>query len=121
MYQSVNSNFTGFKVTYPDGSFVLESPDNSVKGKRTNWHTVDTDRIETLELFWGGISIVSIDKKDHPEVSGDDWFFSHTGYTDIDSRDITVVSRNIGFREDGALTVFSVDENDGTLRVDVRV
>ena len=124
MRQNENRNFTGFIATYEDGSTV-EQKENFFSKKqnkkcKTNWLDIDKGKLVKLELFWKGVPSASISKEDHPYISPDDWFFSHTGYMDIHSRNIKVLDRNIGFKKDGILTVFSVHEDNGFVKVDTR-
>jgi hypothetical protein len=121
---SVSNNFTGFIATYFDGTVVeerLNVSGNKLERKcRTNWYEVDKEKLKKLELYWVGTLRASIDKEDHPTLSHDDWYFSHTGYMDMKDRKVKVLTRNIGYKENGLLTILSVDEESGTLKVDTR-
>jgi len=124
MYQKEVNNFTGFLATYDSGTVVKEI-ENFFSSKRnsksrTNWLDVDKSKLVRLELYWKGIPTISIDKSDHPHLTPEDWFFSHTGYMDIHERDISILSRNIGFKKDGLINVFSVMEKDGLVRTSTR-
>lgn len=124
MYQKDINNFTGFIATYTDGSTVKEK-ENFFSKKRskksvTNWLDIDKSKLTKLELYWKGVPSACIDKLDHPLISPDDWYFTHTGYMDIHDHNIKVLSRNIGFKEEGLLTIMSVNEADGTLKVNTR-
>jgi hypothetical protein len=124
MFRKEINNFTGFIATYEDGSSVTEKENffSKKRGKncKTNWLDVDQSRLFKLELYWKGIPSASIDKNSYPEITEGDWYFTHTGYMDLHNREIKVLKRNIGFKADGLLTIFSVSESDGVLKVDTR-
>lgn len=124
MYQNVEANFTGFIATYESGDIVKQKENffSKKRGKRcrTNWLDIDKEKLVRLELFWKGCPIVHLSKDEHPEISPEDWYFTHTGYMDIHDRTIKVLNRNIGFKKDGLLTIFSVSEAEGTLKVTTR-
>jgi hypothetical protein len=124
MYQKDVSNFTGFIATYCDGSVVKEKENfyskKRNKQSKTNWLDIDKEKLVKLELYWKGVPSVSIDKEEHPYLSPEDWYFTHTGYMDIQDRNIKVLSRNIGFKKDGLLTIFSVNEDNGFVKVETR-
>ena len=124
MYQRDVNNFTGFVATYDDGTTVNQKENffskKRNKQSRTNWLDIDKEKLVKLELFWKGVPSACIDKKEHPYLSPDDWYFTHTGYMDIEDHKIVVLSRNIGFRKDGLLTIFSVVEDNGFVKVETR-
>jgi len=124
MHQKDVNNFTGFLATYLNGS-TIKQKENFYSKKRdkkskTNWLGVDKEKLVKLELYWKGVPIASIDKEEHPNINPEDWYFTHTGYMDINNRDIKILSRNIGFKKDGLLTIFSVSEKEGILKVSTR-
>ena len=124
MSQKENSNFTGFKATYQDGSTIVEKENFFSKklGKKcmTNWAEIDKENLKRIELYWKGIPTAAIDKADYPNLLASDWYFFHTGFMDISDRKIKTQSRCIGYKEDGIVTIFSIDEGSGVLKVTTR-
>jgi hypothetical protein len=121
----VNKDFTGFLAEYDDGKLVREK--NHFFSKlldrqcATNWAEISLKKLVSLELFWKGDSKIKITKDEHPHIEHSDWFFSHSAVVDASSPTPKIISRNIGYREDGILYVFMVDESTGSLKVQTRV
>lgn len=120
---------TGFVVIYDDDSKVFEINDYYNKRLKrkcaTNWVDIDKNRIKTLQLYWCGDLKVQINKSS-PDVhknilEAEDWFFSHKGYFDTSENKIKIISRNIGYKEDNLLYVYSVMEDTGEVIANVRV
>lgn len=121
-------SFTGFVITYSDGSKVYEKENYFSKrlNKKcaTNWAEIDKSRISSLELFWNGTSKAIVHKvnTDDPEIKleAKDWFFSHRGYLDMGTRKIKVISRNIGYIKDNILYITSIAEDTGEITRSIR-
>lgn len=118
------TNFTGFLAYYSRDILVKEKENyfskKLNKNCATNWSEIDKTRLVALELLWHGQSKIKIDKKDYPHIKPEDWFFTHSGMYNMKSRNITVISRNIGFKKDNITQVYSVDEETGILRTSIR-
>jgi hypothetical protein len=116
--------FTGFVAHYGKKKTVLEKENyldkKTGQKKATNWSEIDKDKLTALELLWHGESKIKIDKKDHPYISSDDWFFTQTAYFDMTKQKIAVVGRNIGYKKDGVLQVYTVVEETGILKSSIR-
>jgi hypothetical protein len=116
--------FTGFRAYYSKEIFVKEKENYfSKKLKKncaTNWAEIDKTRLVALELLWHGQSKIKIDKKEYPHIKSEDWFFTHSGIYNMKNRSITIISRNIGFKKDNIIQVYSVEEETGILRSSVR-
>ena len=123
MYQRekpINKPFTGFVACYDDGKRIQEREnffsDKLNKQCSTNWAEICREKLSSMELLWNGISKIKIDKINYPHIKPSDWYFSQTGYMDLISKNIVVVSRNIGYRKDGILNIFYVEENTGIVK-----
>jgi hypothetical protein len=118
------NKFTGFVAYYSAKKAVLEKENyldkKTGQKKATNWSEIDKSKLNALELLWRGESKIKIDKKDHPHIGPDDWFFTHTAYFDMAKQRITIVGRNIGYRKNGILQVYTVVEDTGILKSSVR-
>jgi len=116
-------SFTGFIAYYDDGRKLREKEnytDSNGKNHATNWFEIKKDKLVALELLWRGESKISIAKDEYPFIKADDWFFSQLGYQDMSNREIKVIARNIGYVKDGILQIFTVDEDNGNLRISTR-
>lgn len=120
----MTNNFTGLLVQYEDGTRIEEKnyfySDKLKKECATNWAEINLDKIESLELHHSGFLKVKISKKDHPYITPSDWFFSHTGIADMGKTKPKTISRNIGYKKESLLYVSSVEEETGTLSVNIR-
>lgn len=118
------TNFTGFVAHYNNDILVKEKENyfskKLNKNCATNWAEIDKTRLVALELLWQGQSKIKIDKKDYPHIKPEDWFFTHSGMYNMKNRNISVISRNIGFKKDNITQVYSVDEETGILRTSIR-
>lgn len=118
------TKFTGFLAYYSDDLIVKEKENyfskKLNKNCATNWAEIDKTRLVALELLWRGQSKIKIDKKEYPFIKPEDWFFTHSGMYNMKNRNITVISRNIGFKKDNITQVYSVDEETGILRTSIR-
>lgn len=118
------TKFTGFLAYYSDDLIVKEKENyfskKLNKNCATNWAEIDKTRLVALELLWLGQSKIKIDKKEYPFIKPEDWFFTHSGMYNMKNRNITVISRNIGFKKDNITQVYSVDEETGILRTSIR-
>lgn len=121
-------SFTGFIAYYEHGKTVKERENYFSKKLNkecaTNWCEIDKNKLIALELVWRGSSKVKIDKvpsdKSHHPLSPEDWFFSQNGYFDLGSKSITVVARNIGYKENGIIAIFKVEEENGIIQISSR-
>lgn len=116
--------FTGFVATY-DSSRVIYEKENYFSKKlnkqcATNWQEIDKSKLTELNLLWNGEVKASITLDEFDHIKPEDWYFSHSGYFDMGSNKIVVVSRNIGYRKDGVLNIFSVAEDTGILKIQMR-
>jgi len=123
--REVKSNkFSGFIAYYDNGKVVKEKElFYSTILKRnlaTNWAEIKKERLNKLELHWNGNFKVSVSKEEFPFINPEDWFFSHSGAMDLKNRKVQVVSRNIGYKKDGILQIFSVYEVTGIVRIHSR-
>jgi hypothetical protein len=120
----MSENLTGFLAKYKDGTTLEQKTfyfDEALnKECATNWHDVDKSKLSSLELFWKGSYKISVDLADNPEMLPEDWFFSCTGTADISGSNPKIIARNIGFRKNGVLLVFTVDEETGNLHSSTR-
>lgn len=123
------SNFTGFIVTYENGSKIYEKNDyfSKMLNKKcaTNWAEIDKSKIASLELHWEGVCKATINKAPSPdthsnELTAKDWFFSHRGYLDMGVRKVVILSRNIGYVENGILYLISVIQKTGEVTRSMR-
>jgi hypothetical protein len=119
-------SFTGFVATYEDGTTSVEREGyHSEKTRRlmaTSWPEVDLDRLVQVDLYWHGLKRASVCKSEHPHMGPQNWFFSQTGYMDIQRHSVVVMARNLGYRgKDGLLYITSVRESDGAIKGSVRV
>ncbi len=120
--------FTGLLAYYDNGKIIKERENYfSTKLNKecaTNWGEIDKSKLVALELVWQGSSKIRIDKtpadKSHHILEPSDWFFSQNGYSDMGSRSISVVARNIGYVENSILTIFKVLEESGVLQISSR-
>lgn len=117
-------SFTGFIAHYANKSLVKEKENyysNKLKKKcATNWSEIDKNQLVALELLWEGKSIIKIDQKSYPHIKSENWFFTQTGIYDLKERKVKVLARNIGFKKDKIIQVYSVEEETGILRTSVR-
>jgi hypothetical protein len=126
--QKDSDTFTGFIVTYHNGSTIFEKLDYFSKklNKKcaTNWAEIDKGKISSIELLWKGDRKAIISKSPSDihkyELNAGDWFFSHKGYLDMGTRKIVIISRNIGYIEDNILYIISVMENSGEVLRSIR-
>lgn len=118
------NKFTGFVAYYSNGKKIKEKENYLSKklGKKmaTNWAEIDKEKLSALELMWNGESKIKIDKKDYPHITPNDWFFSQTGVFDMDKQKVIVVGRNIGYRKEDIIQVYTVIEDIGILKSSVR-
>lgn len=118
------SKFTGFVAYYGEKKAIREKEnylDKSTNQKKaTNWSEIDKNRLTSLELVWNDASKIRIDKKDHPDIKPEDWFFSQHAFHDMANQELSIVKRNIGYKKDGVLQVYSVDEKTGILNSGLR-
>lgn len=116
--------FTGLVAHYSEGSTVEEKnyfySEKLQKRCATNWAELDLDQVVALELYFNGVSKVKVSKTENPDIGPQDWFFSHTGIADMTGGDPKTIQRNIGYKKDGLLYVSSVDEENGSVKVDIR-
>lgn len=122
MHQN-DHNYTGFVAHYGPKKTVLEKEDyinKSGQRKATNWSELNKEKMTGLELVWRGSSKIRIDKKDYPHIGPDDWFFTQTAFFDMKEQKVKVVGRNIGYKKDGIIQVFTVEEQTGILKSSVR-
>ena len=122
MLQKEN-NFTGFIAYYGPKKKVFEKEnytDKSGNKKATNWSEIDKEKLTALELVWRGSSKILIKKSDYPHMQGTDWFFTQSAFLDMATQKIRVVARNIGYRKEGIIQIFTVEEDTGTLKSSVR-
>ena len=118
------NQYTGF-IAYYDNNIIVKEKENyfSKKLKKkcaTNWAEIDKNRLVALELLWHGQSKIKISREEHPHIKSDDWFFTHSGMFNMKNRNVTVISRNIGFKKDNIIQVYSVEEETGILRSSAR-
>jgi hypothetical protein len=123
--ESKNQNkFTGFLAYYDDGKIVQEREDYFSKPLNkqcaTNWAEINKDKLSALELIWQDQPKIKIDIKDYPHIKPADWFFTQSAYFEMKSRKLTIVARNIGFKKDNIIQVYSIEEATGTLSSSVR-
>lgn len=115
--------FTGFIAYYGPKKSVKEKENFINKdgvAKATNWYEIDKDKLTALELVWKDEPKITIDKKDYPHIQPNDWFFTQTAYFDMQKQETVVISRNIGFKKDGYIQVYTVEENTGILKSSMR-
>lgn len=117
------NNFTGF-VAYYNNRKVKEkenyfSKEHNQK-KATNWSEINKNKLTALELLWHGKSKIKISKEEYPKIKPKDWFFSHSAIYDMESQKIRTVARNIGFKKDKIINIFTVEEKSGNLKTSVR-
>lgn len=118
-----NNNVTGFVVTYEDGTKIIEKENYFSKklNKKcaTNWAEIDKSKIASLQIYWRGELMETIQKSPSDthtnELEANDWFFSHKGYMDMASRSVKIISRNIGFIENNILHITSIMEDTGEI------
>jgi len=117
---TTNSDYTGFIAHYDNGRSIKERENfysSKLKKKcATNWQEIDRTRLVALELVWHGQSKATVQKPPDP-FTPDQWFFSHSGCMNMNSRKIIVVSRNIGYVKDGIVHITSVMEDTGIIRI----
>lgn len=118
------NKFTGFRAYYNNNIIVKEKENyfskKLQKNCATNWAEIDKNRLVTLELLWHGQTKIKIDMKEHPHIKPEDWFFTHSGLYNMKSRSKTIIARNIGFKKNNIIQVYSVEEETGILRSSVR-
>lgn len=123
-----DKDFTGFVVTYADGTRIFEK-ENYVSKKlnrscATNWAEIDKSKIAYLQLYWKGELKETIQKSPDDthskELTAKDWFFSHRGYLDMGTRKVIIISRNIGYIEEGIIKITSIFEKNGEKSLSVR-
>jgi len=121
----VSPDFTGLVATYDDGKLVREKNHfySKLLGRQcaTNWGEIALKKVVSLELYWRGESKIKISKEDKPLISHEDWYFTHSAIMDAVSPKPKICSRNIGYKNDGILYLYSVDEDTGALKVQNRV
>jgi hypothetical protein len=118
-----NNNVTGFVVTYEDGTKIIEKENYFSKklNKKcaTNWAEIDKSKIASLQIYWRGELMETIQKSPSDthtnQLEANDWFFSHKGYMDMASRSVKIISRNIGFIENNILHITSIMEDTGEI------
>lgn len=123
-----NDSFTGFLITYSNGSKIFEKENYFSKrlNKKcaTNWGEVDKSQISSIELLWRGESKARIDKAPSDlhdkELTAKDWFFSQRAYFDMVNRKTILISRNIGYIEDNIIHIISVVEDSGEVIRSIR-
>ncbi len=124
MPQRELKKFNGFVAWYNDGKIEQEREDYFSKTLNkqcsTNWAEINKDKLTTLELIWQNDSKIKIDIKDYPHIKPSDWFFSQTAYFDMKFRKKVLVSRNIGYKKDNIIQVYSVEEGTGVLSSSLR-
>ena len=125
-----NKNFTGFIIYYDNGKIINERENfysRKLKKKcATNWAEIDKERIQKIELVWRGSYKAHIDKTSqdpllpYTTLLPDQWFFSHSGYCDLSTKKVVVVSRNIGYVINNICYIRSVEEATGIVRITQR-
>ena len=123
-----DKSFSGFLVTYENGSKIYEKENYYSKklNKKcaTNWPEIDKSKISSLELLWRGESKVTITRSPSElhkkELSAKDWFFSQRAYFDMTNRKTILISRNIGYVEDDIIHITSIMEKTGEISRSVR-
>jgi len=128
MPQRGSKKYSGFIAHYANGKTVKERENyfSTKLNKKcaTNWSEIDKENLVALELIWNDNSKFKLTiediKEKHPDFVPSDWFFSQSGYFDMHSRKITVVSRNIGYIKDGVVNITSVNETSGNIRIYMR-
>ena len=112
--------FTGFVAYYNDGKVIHEREnffsDKLKKQCATSWAELCLEKLVALELVWKDASKIKLTKDEYPFLKASDWYFSQTGYMDMSSRKIIVISRNIGYVKDGIINIYSVAENTGIVK-----
>lgn len=124
-----DKDITGFVVTYEDGTRIVEKENYFSKrlDKKcaTNWAEIDKSKIASLQLYWRGELMETIQKSPSEthsnELEAKDWFFSHKGYMDMASRSVKIISRNIGYTENNIIHITSVMEDTGEILRSTRV
>ena len=85
----------------------------------SNWSEIDKSTINSLELFWCGTPKVKIERSSSSthkyDLTAKDWFFSQKGCIDMGTQEVKIISRNIGYKEEGLLHIFSILEGTGEL------
>lgn len=116
--------FHGLVVYYEDGTYLLEKNHyfcpRQNKNLATNWSEIPKSNIESLELRWEGSPVIKLEAID---IEGSyEWLFSHTGCVDMStgSTKPRVLSRNIGYIQDGVKKIYRVDEKTGMLNFEER-
>jgi len=122
----IPESFSGFVVFYEDGTVEFEREgyysERTHRFMATSWPEVDLNRLTKVDLYWHGQLKTSLSKTEHPHMGPSDWFFSQTGYMDVQRHGVRVVARNIGYRgKDGCLYVTSVNDFDGSIKGSIRV
>ena len=117
------NKFTGF-IAYYNNKIIKEKENFfSIKLNRkcaTSWAEIDKDKLIALELVWNDEPKIKITKEDYPHIKPSDWFFSQYGYFDLTTRVVKVVARNIGYVKDELLIVYSINEENGVIKVEHR-
>lgn len=120
----MDSLFNGLVAYYFDGTIIEEKnyffSDKLNKRCATNWAELDMAQLESLELYFNGVSKAKVSKTQNPDITPEDWFFSHTGIADMSGGDPKTVCRNIGYKNNGLLYKYSVDEETGSVVVDIK-
>lgn len=130
MPQKENKNFTGFIAYYEDGRAIKEKENFfSKKLKKqcaTSWAEINKKKLKTMTLYWKGQLKASIERDPqdkgapYTHLNPDQWFFSQSGYLDLSTRKVAVVSRNIGYILNGIIHITSVNEQNGIVRIHSR-
>jgi len=120
--------FTGFIAYYDNGKIIKEHEDFFSKklNKKcaTNWAEIDKNKLIKLELIWQDTPKGYITKSPSEQsfnktytLNPQDWFFSQKGYFDLNTRQIIVIARNIGYIESGIVNILSAIEQTGIVQI----
>ena len=119
-----DDKFTGFIAYTKEGYEIREKElfysKRFKKNLATNWDEINKDSLIKLELHWRNNFKVDVSTEEFPFIKPDDWYFSHSGAMDLKTRKVQIVSRNIGYKKDGILQIFSVYEASGIVRIHSR-
>lgn len=111
----MDNSHTGFIARYRDGTIIPEKNnfyDSQLKKIcATNWHQINKEKLQRLELWWKGYCRAKIDNIHNIK----EWIFYHTAIYDSSMHKSVTLSRTIGYIDKSGAYTYTILESNGDL------